>query len=306
MKKAFKPLSAKEEASLSKEELISYYNEKVNYNRNAPLNIFYMWLVSAVRKTFIKVASKIKDYEIVYLNDLELPDESFIIATNHKGFNDLPILLEVIEVPFHYLAANDIPMPLSVRMLFKLLGAVLIDRNSRDRKRWGLEQMSKICAQGYYGAIYPEAVNNFTDSIPLYPFWPGIIDVAKNSGKPILPVITFDKDNKVYVKYGRIYRVDFRDNREEAASILRDIMATLLWEIWETFPLAKREDVVNSYEPPNLTRGDITFKPEYELQFVYRPVNPYSPTGERYVTFEDVIDINRNIRISKRIDCYEV
>ena len=289
MNKAFKSLSAKEEASLSKEELISYYNEKTSYYKNAPINAFYMRLVIAVRKSLIKVASKIKDYEIVYLNDLEVPDESFIIATNHKGFNDLPILLEVIKVPFHFLAANDIPMPPGVRILFKLLGAVLINRNNRDGKRCGLEQMSKICAKGYYGAIYPEAVNNFTDSLPLYPFWPGIIDVAKNSDKPILPIVTFDRGNKVYVKYGSLHRINVLDDREEASLALRDVMATLLWEIWETFPISTREDVLREYEPPNLTRGDIKFVPEYESKFIYRPINPYSPDGERVVTIEEVM-----------------
>ena len=107
----FKVLPYEEEALMPKDELIRYYEEKQNFYKKAPLNRINIALVHGIRKLLIKIASKTKTYEIVYINDLSYPKEGCIIATNHKGFNDLPILLEVMPEPFHFLAANDVPMP---------------------------------------------------------------------------------------------------------------------------------------------------------------------------------------------------
>jgi len=294
MNKKFQLLSVQDETLLTKEDAIKYYEEKVCYYKKAPINLAYLMFVRIIRKPLIKIASKTSDYELVYLNKLDAPENGYIIATNHKGFNDLPILLEAVQVPFHFLAANDVPMPINIKIIFKLLGAIPFSRKNKKEKQWGLDRLSKICARGFHGAVYPEAVNNFTDSLPLYPFWSGIIDIAKNSGKPILPVVTHDVENKVYVKYGKPVKIDVWENRDDAAMTLRDTMATLLWEIWETFPVVSREDVIAAYIPPNLTRGDITFIPEYETQYVYRPVNPHSPDGERIVTWEEVLGAKAN------------
>jgi len=214
-------------------------------------------------------------------------------------------LLEAVEEPFFILAANDVPMPLNLRIIFKLLGAISLDRSNKEDKKRMLERASKISAKGYNVAYTPEAVNNFTDAI-LYHFWPGIIDNAKNSNKPILPIATFDKDNKVYVKFGKPYKVNSSDNRDITATILRDEIATLLWDIWEVFPLITREETIKTYQAPNLTMSGLTFNPESESQFIYRPKNPYSPDRERELTIDEVTDISRNIRIAKTKNIYEM
>jgi len=305
MKLRIKILSVREEAKLSDDELISYYERKRTYYKNAPVNNFYLGFVKAIRKILIKVAAKTKNYELVYLNDSDYPKDGCIIATNHKGFNDLPILLEAVPESFHFFAANDVPMPTGIKFLFMLLGAISFDRNNKDEKQWGLDRMSKICARGHFGAIYPEAVNNFKESLPLFHFWPGVIDIAKNSGKPILPIATFDTEKTVYVKYGKLFEVNACDDRNNAAADLRDIVTTLLWDIWETFPTITRNEAIETYVKPNLV-GAITYRTEYEMQFVYRPVNPHSPTGEREISYYDVIDIRRNIQIAKRVSSYDM
>ena len=306
MNHKIKRLSAAEEALLTKEELAKYYEEIVSYYKKAPINLLYLAFVKLIRKALVKMAAKMGDYEIVYLNDLEVPEGGCIIATNHKGFNDLPILLEAVEEPFFVLAASDVPMPLMLRIIFKLLGAITLDRANKEEKEEALERASKISARGYTVAYYPEAVNNFMGTALLYHFWPGIIDNAKNANKPILPIATFDKDGKVYVRYGKPYKVNPWDNREIAASMLRDEIASLLWDIWEIFPPITREEAVRTYQAPGLTVGKLTFNPEYESQFIYRPKNPYSPDNERELTMDEVTDINRNIKISKSEGIHEI
>lgn len=295
MKTKFKKLSPKEETKLTKEEAIKYYEQKQEYYRKAPINNFYVTLVNSLRgydkvkgpKGLIKVAEKRRDFEIVYLNDLEVPEEGYIVATNHKSFEDVPSLVEVVPEAFHWLSANDVKFSLEINFFFKLLGAVSFSRAKKNEKEWALEHFSKIVAKKRNkGAIFPEAVNNFVDPNLLYPFWPGIIDAAKNTNKPILPVATYNRDGKFYVKYGKPYTVNVWENRDYAAKKLEEYIATLLQEIKETFPTLSREELVSTHTPPNLS-GAFTYNPEYERQFVYRRKNPYSVEGEREVHYDE-------------------
>ena len=277
MSKKFKLLSVAEEAKLTDEELVKYYEDKVKYYKNKPVNRVYLGFAKAIRKGLVKTAAKMSDYEIVYLNALEVPENGYIVATNHKGFNDIPMLVQIIGETCHILMANDVPMPPKTKILLFLLGSIMFSRAKKEDRRSALDRASKLSAKGYVTAYYPESVNNFTESLLLYPFWPGVIDNAKNSNKPILPIATQEVGSNVYVSFGKPFVVKPDDDRLAAAAALRDEIATLLWEILEMFPIMTREDAIRSYQPPNFVGDDITFVPEYESQYIYRHNNPYSP-----------------------------
>ena len=291
MEEEFNTLAKKYRTKL---EEIDYYEEKRNYYKNAKIDEGYLKFVNKIRNFLKNVILKDPGFEIVYLNDLELPEEGYIIATNHKGFNDIPAMIKISEDPAHILLATDVPMNFATKIQFKLIGAIKIDRSNREDKQKALERLSIISAKGNCTVIYPEAVNNFTDSIPMFTFWPGVIEAAKNTGKPVVPVVTYDIEDKMYVKFGKPFNVNDWDNREEAANNLRDVMVTMLWEM---LPETTRKEAIEAYEEPNLTRGGMTYKFDYEKQFIYRPVNPFSPTNERQVNHDEAF-ANLNHQIS--------
>ena len=303
MRKKFEFLSKQEEAALSKEQLIEYYRKVQDYYKTAPLNKTYLNFVKSFRGKLLEEAAKMKDFEIVYLNDVEVPEGGYILATNHKGFNDIPALLEIMgkDEPINILMATDNPFPLKTKILLFLMGAIKFSRSDKREKEKGFERASAMGAQGYLPAYYPEAVNNFTDSTPLYHFWRGYIRNAKNSNLPIIQIATFDRDGKMYVMCGKPFHVNAYDNEDIAATILRDEMFSMLWEMKQRFPEITREQAMAEYEPRNLTKDGLTFRPEYEEQFLYRPVTPYSPTGERELTEDEVYSYERNIKIASKI-----
>jgi len=294
--KKFDFLSRKDESKLSQDELIEYYAKVQAFYKAMPISRVYQKFVKAMRPMLLKEAAKMMDFEIVYLNDIKVPEKGYILATNHKGFNDIPALLEIMgeNEPINILMATDNPMPLKTRILLFLMGAIKLSRLDKTEKKNALDKASALGAQGYLPAYYPEAVNNFTDSTPLYHFWRGFVRNAKNSNLPIVQIATFDKDDKMYVMCGKPFRVNVYDNEDIIATILRDEMFSMLWEIKQIFPQITRKQALAEYEPRCLTKDGLTFRPEYEEQFLYRPVNPYSPTSEKELTEKEALRIITN------------
>ena len=300
----FNFLTREDEVKLSKDELAGYYQKVQTYYKAKPVNKIYQKFVKLMRPTILKEATKMRDFDIVYLNDIEVPIDGYILATNHKGFNDIPALLEIMGAnePINILMATDNPLPMKTKILLFLMGAIKFSRLNKKEKESALDTASALGTQGFLPTYYPEAVNNFTDSKPLYHFWRGYIRNAKNSNLPILQVATFDRDNKMYVMCGKPFKVNVCDNEDIVATILRDEMFSMLWEIKQLFPQITREQAIAEYQPRCLTKDGLTFNPEYEEQFIYRPVNPYSPTKERELSEKEVLRIitNGNMEQGKR------
>jgi len=68
-------------------------------------------------------------------------------------------------------------------------------------------------------------------------------------------------DDICYVKYGDVITVDKDSDKAEYIQYLRDVLATLKWDIWEMLPICKRCDVKEDYWDIEIQRR----LKEYEL-----------------------------------------
>ena len=69
--------------------------------------------------------------------------------------------------------------------------------------------------------------------LPLY--W-GIIDVARQTGKPIIPVVLEYYGENCYISFGKGIFVSKDDKKSIKINELTDALATLKWLIWEKIP----------------------------------------------------------------------
>lgn len=76
--------------------------------------------------------------------------------------------------------------------------------------------------------------------LPMY--W-GIIELAKQSGRPILPLILEYRQNACYAKFGHAISCRPDDDKQIKYGELEEEMATLKWEIWEMFPIVNRSAI---------------------------------------------------------------
>lgn len=77
-----------------------------------------------------------------------------------------------------------------------------------------------------------------------YPLFAKLLaDIARATGCPIVPIVLEYREYDCYVKWGDPIYVSSRDNKSSKIDELSDKMATLKWEIWESFPMVSRRDV---------------------------------------------------------------
>lgn len=96
--------------------------------------------------------------------------------------------------------------------------------------------------------IFPEGAWNIYESLPVMPLFWGTAEIAIESNTPIVPV--------AIERYGDTYFVDIGKNIGEAelkkydktqlTNKLKNELATLKWEIWESQGIYQREEITDS------------------------------------------------------------
>jgi 1-acyl-sn-glycerol-3-phosphate acyltransferase len=123
----------------------------------------------------------------VHVHDADLvPDHGpVILAPNHTGFLDPPLLMGASPRPIHCLAKREVFRgPLG--WFLRGIGQVPISRSGTDRT--ALSRALAVLATGRVLVVYPEGTRgsgNFSD------LRPGLAWLALRSGAPVVPVVAF-------------------------------------------------------------------------------------------------------------------
>lgn len=131
-------------------------------------------------------------------------------------------------------------MELIDRIFFLLNGVVYVDRKNKKNKKKSLQKMLKILQRGKSLLICPEGTWNLTPNKPMIPLNWGIVELAKQTGVPIIPLILEYQSDCCYAKYGEPIYISKEMDKQMGIEQLEETMATLKWEIWEMFPVQRR------------------------------------------------------------------
>lgn len=182
------------------------------------------------------------DHTIHYQNNCPNISENAIYAANHGAKYDTPYA--GISIKRHaWLVSGTQPLEVLDRMAFSLNGTIWIDRKDKASKTRGARRMLEVLLEGDSILIFPEGTWNTEPSLPMLPMAWGIIDLAQKSGRPIIPMAVEYYGSDCYIKFGEPLRYWPDGNKSEDIKALRDAMATLRWDIWETMPQVHRGDL---------------------------------------------------------------
>lgn len=186
---------------------------------------------------------------------------------NHSTIFDAPVASEVIKEHFYILVAKQY-LALIDRLFFLLNGVVYVDRKDAKSKKRSMERMIRIIRRGNNLLLYPEGTWNRTPSKPMLPLNWGVIEMAKQTQVPIIPIVAeFTKDN-CYVLFGEPIYVNEAEDKKEAINNLEDRMATMRWNIWEMVPVQKRTDSMKKeFEHMMKERVDACPRADSEYEF---------------------------------------
>lgn len=228
------------------EDLVKYHCEKrKNDYANGVLlkgvgrrNITY-----PIVKAILKADQLLSKEKIVDMTDLEVKKYNAkdkgnkIYACTHIGGNDIQRALQVMNVPA-YLMLGD-PGILYKKAIYQALrfnGVIPLETKDRKDRKIAYNRSIELLENDGNLLIYPEGAWNVLPNVLVMEMFNGTVRMARETGKPIVPIGMEQIGNTFYIKVGKEYTID-KDcplSEEELTNELREKMATLKWEILES------------------------------------------------------------------------
>lgn len=123
-----------------------------------------------------------------------------------------------------------------------LNGVILIDRKIASSRKAAKAKMNYALSLGTNILMYPEGTLNKTENLIVQKLFPGVYDVAKESGAVVAPIAIIQEGNKVYAKVCDAFDI-CQYERQEGLNVLRDLMATAKYELMDKYSRCSRSDI---------------------------------------------------------------
>lgn len=120
-------------------------------------------------------------------------------------------------------------------------GLILVNRSDKESRKAAKRKMLRALALGSSVIIFPEGTWNKSPNQMMSGLFPGVYDIAKESGALVVPIATMRDGKCVYGIREAAFDITKYD-RKEGMEVLKHKMATMRWELMETIPKANRVD----------------------------------------------------------------
>lgn len=206
-----------------------------------------------------------RDFPLKILNEMPDIQGNKIFVMNHSSVHDAPIACETIKEHFYILVGKQ-SLELIDRLFFILNGMVYVDRKDKKSKKKSFDKMFRLLLAGKSLLLYPEGTWNMTPSKPMIPMNWGVIELAKRTGVPIVPLIAEYYPDCCYVAFGKEIYVEEQADKKRSIEQLEDIMATMKWEIWEQFFVVHRQEGMKA-EFEQVIKERLEEYPKFDLEY---------------------------------------
>lgn len=208
-----------------------------------------------------------------------------IFAVTHIGKFDIEVLSEAIKDHYYLLSGDYEHIQGIIDAPFIATNGVIYfnERVKEDRAAVSMKMIKHL--QGGGNLMYfPEGTWNVTPNLPMLPCYWGIVEVAQKGNAMIIPVAGEQYGKHFKVRIGKnIDMLQFGSSKEEkskAIEYLRDTLATLKWEIWETESQRRSELGGNEwtqYQEERFREWPY-FSLEYIEPLIFKPKGITAPT----------------------------
>lgn len=167
-----------------------------------------------------------------------------VYACTHMGDKDIESIFEAIHNPCYLFLGDPGPVYRSIDgLMLWLNGVISLETRSKPDRAIAKERALSLLKQGGSLMIFPEGAWNISENLPAMKLFTGAAAIALENKADIVPVSVEKYDDTYYVMIGEaLHHSDFAHyNQKGLTAELRDILATLKWEIWENFGIFPRE-----------------------------------------------------------------
>lgn len=207
-------------------------------------------------------------------------DKPIIFAVTHVGKFDIEVVSEAIRSHYYLLSGDYEHIQGIIDAPFLgLNGVIYFNENVKEDRRSATERMIRLLQEGGNLMYFPEGTWNLTPNLPVLPCYWGIVDIAKQGGAVVVPVAA--------EQYGRHFKINIGENfdmskygagvEEKARAIkdLRDVLAALKYEIWETVSVKREELAADEWD--NYVEERFSEWPYFNQQYIWGLI--YKPKG---------------------------
>jgi len=142
----------------------------------------------------VKILCGVK-YDVEGLENI-IPDETYVIVSNHRSFMDILIASAVFPYPFLWLAKDSLFRIPIIGQAMKILGYIPVEREKYISAHRSLMVVKEALEEGSSVWIFPEGTR--TPKEVLGRFKRGAFIIAKETNRPLLPV-TFYGTDKIFI-----------------------------------------------------------------------------------------------------------
>lgn len=214
-------------------------------------------------------------------DEREKTDRPIIFALTHVGKFDIEVSAVGIKDHFYLLSGDYEHLQGLIDGAFLLVNGVLY---FNEKVQWDRhEVVNRVIDHLRTGSnlmYFPEGTWNLKPELPMLPCYWGIVDIAQKSNAIIVPVAVEQYGKKFKINIGKNFDMqEFGSDsveKQKAITTLRDVLATLKWEIWETEPQLKRNEMSGNEWDEHI-RDRLAEWPYFDLDYIdgmiYKPKN---------------------------------
>ena len=186
---------------------------------------------------FVTPNSKLK-----VLRRAKLPKQPVLFAPTHGFREDIEHTVVMAKRQAYVLNGSLTQLYRSIDGITSwLAGVIPIDRTKKESRASAKKKIVYALELGASVIMYPEGTWNKSPNQLMSGFFPGIYDVAKESGALVVPIATYRNGKKAYGIMEEAFDICAYD-RETGLRVLRDKLATMQYEMMEQYGQAKRTD----------------------------------------------------------------
>ena len=244
-KRRQKKLQLDEFAEYRKRERAYYYQKGDSIKGLLKCNIWHYILLGV-----LKVLRMSKHQKLHILADRRVhKKEPVIYACTHIGYDDIVMTFEALKSPCWLFLGNPKENYRTLNgWMVEKNGVIYIDTYDKEDRNIAKETSIQLLKKGGSLLIYPEGAWNLTDALPVMKLYTGTVNMAVSAEVDVVPIAIDQYGKDFYVNIGRnISYADRAGNVKELTEELRDVLATLKWEIWEHVGTVSRNSIPNNF-----------------------------------------------------------
>lgn len=232
-------------------ELENYYCSLRKYRFDRGEKLKCIRLREALYPLFVKFVSLdriIRNHTITVFGNTKKYKEQVIYACTHIGGDDCQRVFEAVRRGCWWFIGDPGYLYKDVSgLLLHLNGCIMLDTGDKEDRHIAYLRGVELLRNGGSLMIYPEGARNGTENLPVMEMFQGTAKMAIETNTKIIPISIEQYKNRFVINIGNeIFPNNFCSSTDLTQK-LRDILATLKWEIWEREELLLRSSLEYNY-----------------------------------------------------------